>query len=45
MDDARDTLSNLDDASLNERIDAVQAAVTGIATAAADLTTALDSEC
>jgi hypothetical protein len=46
VDDARDTLSEIDDeSSLNEQIDAIQEAVTGIVNAAGGLTTALDEEC
>jgi hypothetical protein len=44
--DAEDTLSGIsDDATLNEKIDDVQSALTGIATAGADLATALENEC
>jgi hypothetical protein len=44
--DAQDTLSGInDDSTLNERIDAVQEALTGIATAAAGVGTALQNEC
>ena len=46
VDEGRDTLSEIDDeSSLNEQIDAIQAALTGIVDAAGGLTTALDSEC
>ena len=46
VDDAQETLSGIgDDSTLNQRIDAVQSALTGIATAAEDLTTALQNEC
>jgi DNA repair ATPase RecN len=44
--DARETLSSIDsDARLSERIAAVEEAIGGIATAAANLRTALDQEC
>ncbi len=44
--DAEETLSGIDnDATLNEKIDAVQSAFTGVATAAADLKDALSQEC
>jgi hypothetical protein len=44
--DAEETLSTIgDDATLNEKIDDVQAALTGIATASQDLATALDNDC
>ena len=43
--DAEDTLSGIDgDATLNEKIDDVQAAFTGVATASADLKGALQEE-
>lgn len=43
--DAEDTLSSINsDSSLNEKIDAVQEALTGIATAAQDLATTLQTE-
>jgi hypothetical protein len=44
--DAQDTLSGInDDSTLNQRIDAVQSALTGIATASTALLSALDKEC
>jgi hypothetical protein len=44
--DAEDTLSGIDnDATLNEKIDDVQSAFTGVATAAAALKDALSQEC
>jgi len=44
--DAQDTLSGInDDSTLNQRIDAVQSALTGIATASTTLLSALDKEC
>jgi len=44
--DAEETLSGIDnDATLNEKIDAVQSAFTGVATAGADLKDALSQEC
>jgi hypothetical protein len=44
--DAQDTLSGInDDSTLNQRIDAVQSALTGIATASTALVSALDKEC
>jgi hypothetical protein len=44
--DAGDTLDEIDsEATLNEKIDDLQAALTGIATTSADLLTALDQEC
>lgn len=43
--DAEDILSGLDDATLNEKIDGVQEALTGVATASADLADALSNEC
>jgi len=46
VDDAKETLSGIDDdATLNEKIDDVQTALTGVATAAADLATALENDC
>jgi outer membrane murein-binding lipoprotein Lpp len=46
IDDAQNTLSNIDsDAKLSEKIADVEAAFTGIATAAMDLKSALDNEC
>jgi uncharacterized phage infection (PIP) family protein YhgE len=47
VDDARDVLSDItDDSSLNEKIDSVQEALTGIATAWSDLETAVsDAGC
>jgi hypothetical protein len=46
IDDATDTLSNIDsDASLSARIADVETALTGIATAAADLKGSIDTEC
>jgi DNA repair ATPase RecN len=44
--DAQDTLSGInDDSTLNQRIDAVQSALTGISTASTALLSALDKEC
>ena len=44
--DAQDTLSTInDDSTLNQRIDAVQSALTGIATASTALLSALDQKC
>jgi DNA repair ATPase RecN len=44
--DAEDTLGTIDsDSSLNEKIDAVQEAVTGVATAVEDLQTSLQNDC
>ena len=45
VDDAEEILSDLDDASLNEQIDAVQSALTGVATASVALGTALQEDC
>ncbi len=46
IDDAQETISGIDsDATLNERIDAVQTALTGIATATSDLKDSLQNEC
>ena len=46
VDDAKETLSNIDsDAALSRRIADVETALTGIATASADLRAALDNEC
>jgi predicted nucleic acid-binding Zn-ribbon protein len=46
VEDADDTLSGIsDDATLNEKIDDVQSAVTGVATAADSLVTALEADC
>jgi len=46
IDDAKDTLSNIDsDASLSAKIADVETALTGIATAAADLKDSIDTEC
>jgi hypothetical protein len=46
IDDAKDTISNIDsDASLSARIADVETALTGIATAAADLKDSIDAEC
>ena len=46
IDDAKETLSNIDSAaSLSARIADVETALTGIATAAADLKDSIDSEC
>jgi hypothetical protein len=46
IDDARDAFANIDsDAALSARIADVENALGGIATAAADLRTALDNEC
>jgi predicted nucleic acid-binding Zn-ribbon protein len=46
VEDAEDTLSGIsDDATLNEKIDDVQSAVTGVATAADSLITALETDC
>jgi signal transduction protein with GAF and PtsI domain len=44
--DAEETLSGItDDSTLNQRIDAVQSALTGIATASTALVSALENEC
>jgi hypothetical protein len=46
IDDARDAFANItSDAALSERIADIENALSGIATAAADLRTALDAEC
>jgi hypothetical protein len=46
VEDAEETLSGItDDSTLSEQIDAVQSALTGIATASAALATALENEC
>jgi hypothetical protein len=46
VEDAEETLSGInDDSTLNQRIDAVQSALTGIATASTALVSALQNEC